>query len=159
MTETAAPQQASSKSDWKKRALHKGVTLPSGATVDIKLPDLTQLAQSGTLPAQLMDLVTKIITGKSASEAEGAEAPDATEILTRIAELHSFLVAKTVVHPSITEDEVDDLPPEDVAVLVEFALRERDMDVLGRHLAGLEKIDDFRRFRQLPGVDEDLQDA
>jgi hypothetical protein len=52
-----------------------------------------------------------------------------------------------VVKPELSEDDVDEIPAEDFGMLVEFALRQRDTDVLGHHLAGLETTEAFRKFR------------
>lgn len=155
-TETAAPpqtdKQAVSADGWKDRSVHKGITLASGAVVDIKLPNLTKLAKADAIPNELLELVTEVVTNG------GVDGVD-TSLLGRLDALHRFLVAETVVNPNITEEDVDDLPPEDVATLVEFAFRQRDTDVIGHHLGGLETVAEWRRFRNLPSLEPGLLDA
>ena len=58
MTETAKPK-ATSTAAWKKARVHEGVTLPSGAVVDINVPNLSQLIASGQLPNTLIDSAMK----------------------------------------------------------------------------------------------------
>lgn len=154
-TETAAaptPKQATTAEEWKEAAVHKGITLASGRVVDIKLPNLTALAKADAIPGELLELVTEVVTNG------GVDGVDTT-LLGRLDALHRFLVAETVVNPDISEADVDALPPEDVATLVEFAFRQRDTDVIGHHLGGLETVAEWRRFRNLPSLGPDLLDA
>jgi hypothetical protein len=136
MTGTA---QAKSKTNWQKASVHEDVTLPSGFVVDIKLPNLAALIKSGALPNDLIEVA-------SAAAAAGEVPP---ELFEKLDEFNRFLVAKTVVKPEIAEEEVNSLPTEDIDMLVGFATRTRDMDAIGHHIAGLEKIDSFRKFRGL----------
>lgn len=151
---TAAPSNpnASTTEGWKQAAVHQGVYMPSGAVVDIKLPNLTALAKSGSIPNELLELVTQTV-------AQGGIDEDDAGLLSRLDDLHNYLVAETVVNPDITVDDVPSLPPEDVATLVEFAFRQRDSDITGRQLGGLEKVESFRRFRGLPSLDSPLLDV
>jgi hypothetical protein len=58
-----------------------------------------------------------------------------------------FLLPKMVLEPTITPEDVKDIPTEDKEMLVAFANRARDLDAVGHHLAGLERLADWRRFR------------
>jgi hypothetical protein len=149
---------ADSKAAWKKAKVHEGVTLPSGTKVDIKLPNLAQLIKGGQIPNSLLEIATKIGTGTLKVDDEAAASP---ELIGQVSEFHAFLVEQTVVKPEITRQEVldEEIPAEDVSVIVQFALRERDTDVVGHHLAGLETVDEFRRFRGLDSGVEGLLGA
>jgi len=140
MSDTAT-QSKKSKSAWVKSAVHEDVTLPSGFKVDIKLPNLPSLIKSGALPNELVDVATKAATDQEIP-------PDLFE---RLDEFNTFLVSKTVVKPEIAEEEVNSLPAEDIDMLVGFATRTRDTDAVGHHIAGLETIPSFRKFRGLDG--------
>lgn len=136
---------AVSKGAWKKAGTHT-VTLPSGAVVDIRIPNLTAMAKSGQLPNSLLELV---------ANKESESKLTAKEELEKLDEFHRFLVPLTVVEPSITEEDFDDIPPQDVGMLVQFATRQIDIDAVGHQLGGLETIKEFRRFR---GLDDSLTD-
>ena len=140
MSTTETPKsQTKSKSAWIKARLHENVTLPSGFQVDIELPNLPALIKSGSLPNELVEVATKAAT-------EQEIPPDLFE---RLDEFNTYLVAKTVVKPEVAEEDVNKLPTEDIDMLVGFATRTRDMDAVGKHIAGLETIDSFRKFRKL----------
>jgi hypothetical protein len=59
-----------------------------------------------------------------------------------------------LVTPKITEDDIDDLPIEDVEMLAGFAMRTNDIDAIGHHLGGLETHRRFRELRGLLTIDE-----
>jgi len=157
---------ANSKEQWKGRAIHP-ITLPSGAEVDIRLPDLAQMIKGGQIPNELLDVAQKVGAGVSIGEALSPEQPKdgeekkdgvSKELIGQITEFHAFLVAATVVEPAITQEEVltpGAIPAEDIAVIVQFALRERDFDAVGHHLGGLETVPEFRQFR---GLDASVAD-
>lgn len=158
---------ANSKEQWKSKAVHP-ITLPSGAEVDIRLPDLAQMIKGGQIPNELLDVAEKVGSGVPIGDALAAEKPDGEEktekdgvskgLIGMITEFHAFLVAATVVSPEITQEEVltpGTVPAEDIAVIVQFALRERDFDAVGHHLGGLETVPEFRQFR---GLDASVAD-
>jgi hypothetical protein len=139
MSDTKSPVGKVSKTQWKARRKHQ-VTLPSGAQVGIVIPNQAALLKGGQIPNDLLAIVLK--------QQKGDE--DLTvEDIKQAAEFDRFLVTQTVVEPEITEDDLNDLPAEDLTMLVEFATRRRDTDVLGHHLAGLETTDEFKKFRDL----------
>lgn len=130
---------------WKKAKTHT-ITLPSGTSVDIQLPNLPLLMKAGQIPNPLVELVTKVQTDPNLTVTP--------EMMKEQYNFTRFIVAVTVVEPKITEDDVDELPSEDIEMIVDFAMRNRDVDILGHHLAGLETHADFRRFRGLGRGDE-----
>lgn len=155
---------AVSKSAWGRAGTHT-ITLPSGAEVDIRIPDLARMAAQGKLDNELLkDAVPPPDPNQEyvADEPEPAKTPEERKkALADLAEFNAWLVSITVVDPKITPEEAADpkiVPTEDLEVIVEFATRRRDMDVLGHHMAGLETNADWRTFRGLPSRDEDLLD-
>lgn len=136
--------KAATKTSWKKAAVHEGVTLPSGTVVSIRLPNLSLMMKTGQLPNGLIESAIKQMEMASSSN------PTITpEMIEQQWDFYSFLVSKTVVEPAISQDEVADIPAEDIEMLVEFATRQRDMDAVYRHLSGLETQESFRQFRGL----------
>lgn len=134
------------KTEWKKKRVHENVTCPSGAVVDIQIPNLTQMIESGEIPNELVDVATAAQTGAEPD-------PDA---LKRLAELQRHLIAQTVVRPAITADDVSDLPSEDVEFLNDIANRRRDYDALGVNIAGLDTVAKYATFRDKHDSDEDV---
>jgi len=130
------------KTAWKKAASHS-VTLLSGTEVEIVLPNLPALIKAGQVPNPLVDAAIGAL-----------EATEVTrEMIEQQADFYAWLVATTVKVPEVAVEDVASLPAEDVQMVAEFALRERDIDALGRHMSGLEKVADFRRFRGLDSRD------
>jgi hypothetical protein len=143
--ETTTPEKESkprkTAKAWKDLRVHKDVTLPSGMVVDIELPDLPSLAKAGDIPGDLLASVTKL--------QEGIE-DDAVDVddLVNLAGFSEFIIPRMVTSPKVTEEDVVDLPAEDKGMLLAFAARRTDIDAVGHHLAGLEKLDAWRQFRQ-----------
>jgi hypothetical protein len=138
------------KASWKKAAVHEGITLPSGTVVSIKLPNLPLMIKTGQLPNTLVE-------DALAAQSAAADASVTREMIEQQWEYYSFLVSKTVVEPAITQEEVAEIPAEDIEMIVEFATRQRDIDAVYAHIAGLDKLDSFRKFRSLSGGFEDLE--
>jgi len=140
-----------SKTAWKKAGVHTGVVLPSGFVISVKIPNLPALAESGSIPNELVDLAVAM---------QGDDPPPVdSDALTKLSELQSFLVSKTVVEPAITPDEVSDLPAEDLQFIIEIAYRQRDVDALGNQISGLDKLAKYATFRDVSYGDEALLDA
>lgn len=135
---------------WKKASAHP-VVLPSGVTVTIKIPDLPALIESGHIPQNLLDAALSSAAGRTPEK----PSPEA------VAEQRQFVrkvVAITVVSPKITEEDVDDLPVEDREMLMEMAMRQRDLDAEFNHIGGLHNSEQFRAARGLPERDPLLAD-
>lgn len=132
--------------NWKKAKDHE-ITLPSGVEVSVSVPNLPDLISAGSFPNNLIDAAISFASGQTKKITK--------EFLTEQAEFTRKLVSLTVVSPTISESDVSDLPYEDIEMIVEIATRNRDLDALGQHLAGLEKSEKFRKFRGLTGDDED----
>lgn len=153
-----------SKSQWGKKGTHP-VTLPSGAEVDIRIPDLSRMAQQGTLDNELLKDATPPPDPNAeylADEPPPAKTPEERKAaLAELGKFNAWLVSITVVSPKVTPEEAADpeiVPTEDLEVLVEFATRRRDVDVVGHHIGGLETNAAWRTFRGLSSSDADLLD-
>lgn len=128
---------------WKKAAVHD-ITLSSGVEVKIKLPNLPELVASGDFPNHLVEVAISVASGETKVTAEEVKAQ---------AEFFREVVSRTLVEPALTVDDVKELPFEDVELLAAIATRQRDVDALGHHIAGLDKSDDWRRFRGIEYLD------
>ena len=134
--------KAATKTSWKKAAVHEGVTLPSGTVVSIKLPNLSLMLRTGQLPNGLVEAAV------NQQNAIDSGNPQITaEMIEQQWDFYAFLVSKTVVEPEISQEDVAEIPAEDIEMIVEFATRQRDMDAVYRHLSGLDTQESFRRFR------------
>ena len=134
---------------WKKAAVHN-VTLNSGFECQIRVPNLPLLIKKGDIPNELVEVTVKA--------AQGVLAID-RELLEQQEDFARKIVPVTVVSPKVTEEDVADLPYEDIELLMELATRQRDVDAVGKHLAGLEKVASFRALRELPDVFSDVEDS
>lgn len=151
MTTTAQDPTASPKivstAKWKANKRHT-VTLPSNTVIEIEIPDLPNLVKTGTIPNELVDIAIGVAGGKAITKKD----------IEQQADFYNKLCALTVVAPAVTEEDFasDLLPFEDKEMIVEMATRQRDIDAIGHHLAGLEKVKDWRTFRGLSlGYEDD----
>lgn len=150
MSTTEAPKQfekPTSAAAWKKAGQHD-VVLPSGVEVSIRIPNLSQMVKSGELPNDLIDAALTAMQKQRVT-------PD---LLLKQADFYTKLVALTVVSPKITEEDVETLPFEDQEMIIEIATRQRDVDALGHHIAGLHTSADWRKFRGYDYGDEAVED-
>lgn len=149
MSETApSTTKPVSKAGWKKAKVHEGITLPSGAVVSIALPNLAKMLKSGDIPNALLEQALALRQAKKID----AEAIDkAWEFAVKI-------VPATVASPDISEEDVEDLPIEDVEMIVAFATRNADTDAVGHQLGGLETLASFRKHRGILSIDEVVGD-
>lgn len=134
---------------WKQKAVHT-VTLPSGAVVQIVVPNLPAIVKSGVLPSELLPLA------KAAAFGTSGELSD--DMVEKLPELQRELAILTSHSPKLDSTTVDQVPYEDVIMLSEFAIRTRDTDALGEHISGMEKLSDFARFRDLGSGGQDILD-
>jgi len=137
-----------SKAGWKNSRRHT-VTLPSSSEVDLEIPNLPQLIKTGQIPNNLVDAAL------GAAQSQQGKAPTREQIGQQ-AEFNDHLVAITVKDPEITADDVADLPYEDVEMIVEIAMRQRDVDAIYHQLGGLHKSEEWRSFRGVGLGAEDL---
>lgn len=149
MTDTAASRPTAAA--WKKAKFHN-VVLPSGFTVTIKIPDLPEMIQTGQLPQALLDVAIKSAKGEITAEQE-----QTAEMAGKEREFKALVALATVVEPKIAATDIDDLPVEDLDMIVEFATRQREFDAEGNQIAGLHMSAQFRRFRGLTELYEDVE--
>jgi len=128
---------------WKKAREHT-ILLPSGSRVAIVIPDLAALIETGHIPQNLLDAALAT-TGAGA-----APSTPTKEFISQEREFTNKLVQATVVRPKLSDDDLDEIPVEDKAMIVEFATRQRDMDAEFSHIGGLHTS---KRFRELSGLD------
>jgi len=138
------------KTQWFKAGRHEGVTLPSGTIVTIQIPNLGLMMKTGQLPNSLIEAAV--------DQQNNGSAEVTREMIEQQWEFYAFLVSKTVAEPQITIDEVEQVPAEDIEMIIEFATRQRDMDAVYKHLSGLETQESFRKFRGIASGDSDLAD-
>ena len=136
-------KKAASLSAWKKNAVHT-ITLASGTEVEIKIPNLPELAAAGDFPNHLIETAIAVANGDVKVTQEEIKAQ---------AEFYRELVSRTVVTPTITPEDVKELPFEDVELVASIATRQRDVDALGHHIAGLDNNVDWRKFRGVEYLD------
>lgn len=129
-----------SKAAWKKAAFHT-ITCPSGVVVGIRVPDLAALIEAGQIPQHLLE---------AALEAAGQTSdvkPPSVEAVVQQREFTDKLTQLTVIEPKLETEDLAEIPFEDKELICAIALRVRDVDALGDHIAGLDKVEKFRRFR------------
>jgi hypothetical protein len=136
-------KKATTLAAWKKAGVHT-ITLATGVEVDIKVPNLPELVSAGEFPNHLVDTAIAVASGDTKVTAE--------EIKSQ-AEFYRHLVSKTVVTPTLTPEEAAEIPFEDIELLSAIATRQRDVDALGHHIAGLDKSEDWRKFRGIDYLD------
>jgi hypothetical protein len=131
---------------WGGAKVHEDVTLPSGFKVDIQIPNLPKMIATGSLPNNLIDVAIGV--------AQAGRTPG-REVIEQSVEFAAKIVSMSVVNPTVTEADVmeEKIPYEDVEMLVEIATRQRDLDAIGRHIGGLDKLQEFRSFRGLDRVE------
>lgn len=149
MATAATPTKAKTTAGWKKAAVHT-VTLPSGFEADIRIPNLPQLVKTGYFPNDLVDQALKTNANSEAVT---------RDTIVENAAFYDKLVTVTLVEPKVTEEEVKDLPYEDIEMLVEFATRQRDLDATGQHIGGLHTSKTWQRFRGLNYSDPVVADV
>lgn len=144
--EERGPQRAKTVADLKARAIHKGVTLPSGAIVDIKLPNLSLMIKSGVLPNDLVEAALKTQNTQEVTR----------ELIEENWTYTVFILPRVLVEPEITEEDVPDLDALDIELLSNLAARRTDTDAIGRQLGGLDTQEAFRKFREEQSLRETL---
>ena len=145
MAQARGPQQVSSAEAWKRRAQHDGVTLPSGAVVSIRLPNVPQMVKTGQLPNELL---------AAAMQHQGKD-EITKEIIESTADYVQFIIPQMLVEPEIAPEDVPELPYEDIELLIAFANRSTDMDAAYRQLGGLDTVGRFREARGIWTSPED----
>jgi hypothetical protein len=144
-TDTTKPVTAA---QWKKAKTHT-ITLPSASVVEIEIPDLPALVKAGQIPNELVDMAIKVAQGKKEVTRED---------IVQQADFYNKLCAISVKSPVVSEEDFANggIPFEDKEMIVELATRQRDIDAVGHHIAGLESVKEWRNFRGLTFGYEDM---
>lgn len=137
-------------SAWKKAAVHT-IRVPSGEFIEVKIPDLPAMIEGGQIPQNLLDAALSAASGKDQQH-------PTVELIKQQKEFTDHLVKVTVVTPTLSDADLSDIPYEDKELIVEIAMRQRDLDAEGSHIAGLDTSEKFRRFRGLSSGDPLLDD-
>lgn len=147
---TTDPAKPTTLAQWKKNKTHT-ITLPSSTVVEIEVPDLPGLVKTGQIPNELVDMAIKVAAGKREVTRED---------IVQQADFFNRLCVLTVKAPAVTEEDFTSgaIPFEDKEMLVEIATRQRDIDAVGHHIAGLESVKEWRNFRGLTFGYEDTSD-
>lgn len=133
---------------WKKAGIHT-ITLSSGTEVDIRIPNLPELVSAGEFPNGLVETAIKVATQDPTDPRNKITADD----IKSQAEFYRELLSRTLVEPKVSPEDVKDIPFEDVELLVSIATRQRDVDALGDHIAGLDSNEKWRKFRGIDYLD------
>jgi hypothetical protein len=161
MEATEAPPQSGNgtvtKTGWKKLTVHS-VWCPTGARVKIRFPNMSALFRSNALPTELVhvafmdkfapDMLRQII----------GDADKEAELLRNFDDLQNRLVVDMLVEPKLTLGELHQVPQEDLEMLKEIAMRERDTDARGVRL-GVVSLDAFQTFREAHEGSEDVAEG
>lgn len=149
MTSTENKAKAASLSEWKKNKIH-AITLPSSTVVEIEVPDLPTLVKTGVIPNELVDIAIGVAQGKKITRDD----------IVQQADFYNKLCALSVKAPAVSEEDFASgiLPFEDKEMIVEIATRQRDLDAIGHHIGGLEKLSEFKNFRNLSSQYADMED-
>lgn len=145
MTQTATKPVKTATLAALKSAKKKGglITLPTGNVVRIEIPSLPELLRQNQVPNELVKYATDEADNVLAGSVDMAKIKEATDFM-------RFIVAATVVDPDLQPDEVPELAVEDSDMIMEFALRQREVDAVGHQLHGLEQLSEWRQFRYGP---------
>lgn len=164
MTETTEGKTATT-AEWKAAGVHT-ITVPTGATVRIRIPDLSLLIAEDALPEDLrgsaMEELLGAVMGLSVQQPNGDTAGEKPKVtlerddLKRLGELHYFMVAQMLVEPQVSIEELKagGFPNEDLELLTELAMRRRSTDARGKTL-GVAPLSRFTLFREVHSCPED----
>jgi hypothetical protein len=108
--------------------------LATGVWVKIRFPDLATLVAAQRVPDTLRQVASETFLRQVEIETGDKSEPLNLAKLGELYDLNMWLVSQMLVEPTLTADEVKQLPAEDLDVLIELALRERDTDARGRVL-------------------------
>lgn len=142
MTITEQPHNTTTSFErWLERGVHEMETV-TGVTVKVRLPDLATLVARQRVPDHLRVIAAQTFLRNVKIETGIEDNPVDLDKLGELYELNMWLVAEMLVDPVLDVDQVKQLPSEDIDLLLDIALRERDTDARGRRL-GVAPLDLF----------------
>ena len=153
MTDEANEEKVASLAQLEKAGTHK-IRLHSGALVEIRLPDIAELIESGVIPQHLLQTATQM-----ANAMQTGQAPEVTqETVIQQKEFVNAVTIATLVNPKVDAETVTKVPIEDRELITQIATRSRDVDAVGDHIGGLHTSEKWRRFRGVGEFDPTLAD-
>jgi hypothetical protein len=170
-TKTAKPPTpeawAGSAGSWKKRGGPHQITLPSGQRVLARVLGLSSLARLDGLPDDLVDAVVlhvvnaergglPAVIGAEIANANGDEKAQeqAAKHIAEFGRLTKYLVAEALVEPKLTVDDLDDVPEEDLEMLMRIVTGRQSFDAVGVRI-GVEPLDAWETWRSKHGCPDD----
>lgn len=155
---TPARSGVASLESWGELGIHM-VTCPSGALVRIRIPDLSLLLASDSVPGELRQIamlqISKAIADGGDADVGKMQMPKIDEeLIGRLADLHEYLISEMLVEPKVTVDQVASIPSEDRDMLTQIAGRQRNVDARGISI-GIEPIDRWEVWRDTHSCPDD----
>jgi len=150
---------------WKKRGGPHRLTLPSGMRVLARVLGLTSLARLEGLPEDLVDAVVLHVANLEHGGLPAVIAADLSNAATdpavaaRVAKrindfgrLTKHLVAAALEKPKLTVDELEEIPEDDLEMLMRIVTGRQSFDAAGVRI-GVEALDAWATFRHAHGCD------
>lgn len=143
----AQPKPSTTKTAWKSSG-NKRITLPSGIEVTIRPLRLEHYMTHGRTPDALRVIALGDLRATLAKRVEELSPEARAQAYTKLVEeyMHPGIL-KLVVDPEITLDDIPDLPPADIDMLVGILNMNVTEDAKGRSL-GVEPLDRWGIFRE-----------
>lgn len=162
---------AGTASAWKKRGGPHRITLPSGQRVLARVLGLGSLARLDGLPEDLVDAVVLHVVNlehgglPAVIAAELGNVNTDPEIAARVSQrisafgrLTKYLVAEALVEPKLTVAELEEIPEDDLEMLMRIVTGRQQFDAAGVRI-GVEALDAWATFRHAHGCDKLGSDA
>jgi hypothetical protein len=173
MSPTTTSPQPDAVSAWASRTVHT-VTGPSGQRLRIRFRGLAQILEHGELPTELVDIAFMELTQEfgaagaimkslASGDVTDEQKEEALERMKEYARLQRFLVIDAVqaievdgefVPVTLTEEQLDALPEDDLGMVAELVQRLRAHDARGVRI-GVEPLDRWARFRETHGCPDE----
>jgi hypothetical protein len=161
---------AGSAGSWKKRGGPHRITLPSGQRVLANVLGLSQLARLEGLPDDLTDAVVLHIVNlengglpakigaelSKAGHGDEEAAEKANQYIADFGRLAKHLVAEALVEPELTVDDLDEVPEEDLEMLMRIVTGRQTFDAAGVRI-GVEPLNAWATFRDEHGCPPDCE--
>lgn len=138
---------------WGEAGQHRA-WMHSGLRPLLKIPDLATLIRNDAVPTELMGIALREVLGsnedgkKLADQVRRGDLKEATELVNQIIDLQRYLAVECIVEPKVTMADVEAgrIPGEDLELIRQIAMRERNTDAKGVFL-GVLPLDAFATFR------------
>jgi hypothetical protein len=155
---------------WKKRGGPHRLTLPSGQRVLARVLGLSQLARLQGLPDDLTDAVVMHVVNlehgglpaaigaelSKAGQGDEEAAEKANQYIADFGRLTKHLVAEALVEPQLTIEDLDEVPEEDLEMLMRIVTGRQTFDAAGVRI-GVEPLDAWATFCDEHGCPPDCQ--